>query len=68
MKEVIQKLQPNDIVSLPAFELLKYIEGYERYQYVRRLNPTTFYEVYKTKIAEKLPFDEVVDILRKEVE
>jgi hypothetical protein len=67
MKEIIKKLQPNDIVSLPAFELLKYIEGYERYQYVKRLNPTTFYEVYKTKIAEKLPIDEVVDILRKEL-
>lgn len=68
MKEVIKKLQPNDIVSLPAFELLKYIEGYERYQYVRRLNPTTFYEVYKAKVAENIPFDDVVDILRKEVE
>lgn len=66
MKEVVKKIQPDDVVSLPAYELLKYIEGFERYQYVRLLNPTTFFEIYKAKTAERVSFDEVVDIMRNQ--
>jgi hypothetical protein len=63
-----KKIQLDDMVTIPAYELFKYIEGYERYQYVRKLNPTTFYELYKAKTLEQITFDDVVDILRKETD
>lgn len=38
--------------------------GDDRYEFVRRLNPRQFAELYQRNISENIPFDELVDAAR----
>ena len=44
----------------------EYALGDERYKYVRRLNVMEFAKLYQRNIKEGIPFDDLIDLARKE--
>ena len=44
----------------------EYALGDERYKYVRRLNAMEFAKLYQRNIKEGIPFDDLIDLARKE--
>lgn len=40
--------------------------GYERYETLRTLNPTQFFELFQKNLQTNIPFDDLVDELTKE--